>query len=132
MRQLLKRMAIGAVALGLAWPQTLEATYQQKRLPLTGCRGYQTSKGTATYTNSFGERNIPDGESLVVEIENVPLPPGTELLVYVHEKEVGTIKLDRRRGGRVVIEPTFRQPAPSLANGSYVVLKLVDGTNIAW
>lgn len=114
------------------WPSKTEAKHLKKQLPLTGCRGYHTARGTATYTSSLGETDYPDGDKLVIVIENVPLPPGTELLVYVHEVEVGTLKLDKRRGGRLVIEPTFRQPAPAISTGSFVVLKLIDGTNVVW
>lgn len=132
MRQLLRAAVIGLIVVGAAWPQSAEALYRKKQLPLNGCRGYHAAKGFVSYTSSVGEKDIPNGQRLVVVIDNVPLPPGTELLVYVHENEVGTIKLDKRRGGRLVIEPTFRQPAPPIANGSFVVLKLIDGTNVAW
>lgn len=132
MRQLLRAAVIGLVMVGAAWPQSAEALYRKKQLPLNGCRGYYSAKGFVTFTSSFGEKDIPNGERLVIVIDNVPLPPGTELLVYVHENEVGTIKLDKRRGGRLVIEPTFRQPAPSITASSYVVLKLIDGTTVAW
>ncbi|MBC8113601.1 MAG: hypothetical protein H7062_04435 [Candidatus Saccharimonas sp.] len=132
MRQLLRAAVIGLVLSVAAWPPTAEAVYSKTQLPLTGCRGYHSARGIVTYTNSLREKDIPDGQRVVIVIENVALPPGTELLVYVHENEVGTIKLDKRRGGRLVIEPTFRQPAPAITTSSFVVLKLIDGTTVMW
>ncbi len=132
MRQFLRAAIISLVVAGAAWPQPAEAVLHKQQLRLTGCRGYLTSKGLVTYTDSFGEKGIPDGQKLVIVIENVALPPGTELLVYVHGTEVGTMKLDKRRDGRFVIESKFRQPAPPIAIGSFVVLKLIDGTNVMW
>jgi len=132
MRQLLRAAVVGLILAAAVWPSTAEAKHLKTLLPLSGCRGYHTAKGMATYTSSLGEKDHPDGNKLVVVVENVPLPPGTELLVFVHEVEVGTLKLDKRRGGQLTIEPTFRRPAPSINSGSYVVLKLIDGTNVVW
>lgn len=132
MRQLLRAAVIGLVAVGAAWPQSAEAILHKHKLPMTGCRGYLAAKGLATYTDSFGEVGVPDGQKLVIVIENVPLPPGTELLVYVHGSEVGTMKLDKKRNGRFAIESKFREPAPPITLSSFVVLKLIDGTNVMW
>ena len=132
MRQFLRAAVIGLVAVGAAWPSSVEAILQKQQLRLTGCRGYLTAKGLVTYTDSFGEKGMADGQKLVVVIENVSLPPGTELLVFVHGNEVGTMKLDKQRDGRFVIESKFRQPAPPITIGSFVVLKLIDGTNVMW
>ena len=132
MQQLLRAAMIGLMVVTAAWPPSADAFYHKQQLPLSGCRGYHSAKGIVTYTNSLGETGAPDGQRLVIVIENVALPPGTELLVFVHENEVGTIKLDKRRGGRLVIEPTFRQPAPAISAKSFVVLKLIDGTVVMW
>ena len=132
MRQFLRAAVIGLVAVGAAWPSSVEAILQKQQLRLTGCRGYLAAKGLVTYTDSFGEKGMADGQKLVVVIENVSLPPGTELLVFVHGNEVGTMKLDKQRDGRFVIESKFRQPAPPITIGSFVVLKLIDGTNVMW
>ena len=122
MNRLLRTALFGLVglAVGLAvWPLPMEAAIYKTQLPLRGCRGNLHAKGTATFTSSRGETSMPDGQKLVIVIENVALPPGTELLVYVHETEVGTMKLDKRRGGRLVIESDFRQLAPSLSLSSF-------------
>jgi hypothetical protein len=130
---LLLRTALLGLAVGLiAWPSPTDAAFRKTQLPLRGCRGNLHAKGTATFTSSYAETSTPDGTKLVIVIENVALPPGTELLVYVHESEVGTIKLDKQRGGRFVIESDFRQLAPALSTGSFVVLKLENGTNVMW
>ena len=132
MRQLLRAAVIGLMVVSAMWPQSAEALFRKRLLPLNGSRGYFAAKGLVTYTSSLRERDQPDGDKVVIVIENVALPPGTELLVFVHENEVGTIQLDKRRGGRLVIEPTFRQPAPPITAGSSVVLKLIDGTVVMW
>ena len=132
MRQILRAAAIGLMVAVAAWPQSAEAILHKQQLRLSGCRGYLTSKGLATYTDSFGEQGMADGQKLVIVIENVALPPGTELLVYVHGNEVGAMKLDKQRDGRFVVESKFRQPAPPITLGSFVVLKLIDGTNVMW
>ena len=135
MNRLLRAAVFGLIGLAVglsALPQSMEAATYRKQLPLRGCRGNLHAKGTATFTNSRAETSTPDGQKLVIVIENVALPPGTELLVYVHESEVGTITLDKQRNGRFVIESDFRQLAPTLSTGSFVVLKLENGTNVMW
>ena len=135
MNRLLRAALFGLVGLvvGLSvLPQSMDAATYRKQLPLRGCRGNLHAKGTATFTSSRAETSTPDGQKLVIVIENVALPPGTELLVYVHESEVGTITLDKQRNGRLVIESDFRQLAPALSAGSFVVLKLENGTNVMW
>jgi hypothetical protein len=132
MRQLLRAVVIGMVVASAAWPQPAEALFHQQQLRLTGCRGYLASKGVVTYTDSFGTIGTPDGQKLVIVVENVPLPPGTELMVYVHGNQVGTLKLDKQRNGRFVIGSNFRNPAPPITLGSFVVLKLDDGSNVMW
>ncbi len=132
MNRLLRVVLLG-IAVGLTvWPLSMEAATYRRQLPLTGCRGNLHAKGTATFTSSRAETSTPDGQKLVIVIQNVSLPPGTELLVYVHEKEVGTMTLDKQRGGRFVIESDFRQLAPTLSTSSFVVLKLENGTNVMW
>ena len=132
MRQYLRAVVIGLAVVGVAWPQPAAAILHKQQLRLAGCRGYLTSKGVVTYTDIFGEKGTPDGQRFAIVIENVSLPPGTELLVYVHGNEVGTMKLDKQRNGRFVIESKFRQPAPPITISSFVVLKLIDGTNVMW
>lgn len=132
MRRLPRLTVIGMLLTGLLWPQPAQAVFERLRLPMTGCRGFLNAKGSVTYTNSLGETDYPDGQKLVIQIENVPLPPGTELLVYVHEEQVGTLTLDKRRGGRFEIESKFRQHAPKITTGSFVVLMLDDGTKVMW
>ncbi len=112
--------------------QPAHAIFHKTRLTLAGCRGFLAATGSATYTSSVGETDYPDGEKVVIEIRNVPLPAGTELLVFIHENEVGTIKLDKKRNGRLVLESKFRQLAPPLKLGSFIVLKLEDGTSVMW
>ena len=80
-----------------------------------------------TFTESFGETSQDDGAKIVIDISNVPLPPGTELVVEVHEKEVGTVKLDSKRGGRLVLESKFGKSVPRIHTGSTVTISLPGG-----
>ena len=80
-----------------------------------------------TFSESFGETKQDDGAKIVVEISNVPLPPGTELVVEIHEKEVGTVKLDSERAARLVLESKFGKSVPRIHTGSIVTIKLPGG-----
>lgn len=132
MRRLFRACLLGLVLVNSGWPQPAEAVLYKQQIRLTGCRGFLAAKGMATYTDSFGETKTRDGQTLLIVVENVPLPPGTELTVYVHGNNVGTMTLDRQRNGRFLIESSFRKPAPPLNLGSFVVLKLPDDTSVIW
>jgi hypothetical protein len=135
MNRLLRIACTGLVGLTLAFvasPQPMEGASHRMQIPLRGCRGNLHANGTATFSSSYGETSTRDGQKLVIVVQNVALPAGTELLVFVHENEVGTMKLDKQRNGRFVIESEFRHQSPSLGIGSFVVLKLEDGTNVMW
>jgi hypothetical protein len=132
MRQLLRLAVIGLIGIGVISPQPAAAVFSRTRLPLQGCRGFLAATGSVTYTKSYAETDMPDGEKLVITVNNVPLTPGTELLVYIHEKEVGSLKLDKRRSGRFEIKSSFRRLAPPITSGSFIVLMLDDGTKVMW
>ena len=110
----------------------VHAAYFQFDFPLSGHNAYRLATGKVTFSESIGQPKRDDGTTLVIEISNVPLPAGTELIVYVHEEEVGTIKLNKQRGGRLVLESTSKKAAPRIKPGSFVTLKLDDGTTVMW
>ncbi|MBS0203328.1 MAG: hypothetical protein JSS49_10545 [Planctomycetes bacterium] len=115
-----------------AAPLPCQAYVETLRLPLCGCRDYAVGQGSVTFTESFGEKTRSDGGTLIIEVSNIPLPPGTELRVIVHDREIGTLKLDKRRNGRFVLEGTAKKAVPKLTSGSSVVLKLENGVTVLW
>ncbi len=122
-RSVLFAAVVGFVVL----PLPCEAYVQWVKVPLTAHRGHAGGKGMVTFTESFGETSQDDGAKIVIDISNVPLPPGTELVVEVHEKEVGTVKLDSKRGGRLVLESKFGKSVPRIHTGSTVTISLPGG-----
>jgi hypothetical protein len=125
-------LVCAAVAATVAWPAGCEAYVQRLHFPLTGHRNYPTAKGSVTFSESFGETERKDGATLIVEVSNVPLPPGTELVVLIHEREVGTLTLTKQRTGRLVLESGFRRSVPRLGPASFVVVKIPAGSTVVW
>jgi len=70
-------------------------------------------------------------DELIVEIKNVPLPPGTTLVVYVGDELIGDFKLDARQSGSVKLDSEKRF-VPSIEPGSMVTLKTVEGKLVCW
>src|ERR1700756_2627685 len=96
-------------ALAGTWSFSVEAAHYQVQFPLSGRHGYRAASGSVKFFEKIGESKSKDGTTVIVEVSNVPLPVGTELIVYIHEVEVGTIKLNKQRAGRLVLESKFRQ-----------------------
>ena len=128
----LRNVLFAVALLAVACPHQAEARITRTQMPLCGCRGYTAAKGSVTCVESVGEPGRNDGTTLVIEVGNVPLPPGTELLVFVDDAQVGALKLDKNQNGRLVLETKFRKPAPKIKVGSFVVLKLDDGSTVVW
>lgn len=120
------------IAFATAIPAPCQAYVEYVRLPLCGCRDYAVGKGSVVFTESFGEKTRSDGGTLIIEVSNVPLPPGTELRVCVHERDIGTLTLDKRRNGRFVLEGNEKKAVPKVNSGSIVVLKLANGMTVMW
>lgn len=125
-------MALVFAALAVACPLEAEAIYRQVRLPMAGCRGFLHAKGSVTFTDVQAEKGIPDGQTFLLQVDNVPLPPGTELLVYIDGDEYATITLDKKRSAMLQVKSSFSTQAPVIKPSSYVVLRLIDGTNVMW
>ena len=112
---------------GQAW-----AYKRENRIPLSGCRGHFAASGTARYVAKRSEPKTPDQEEMIVEVNNVPMRPGTILVVYVTDEVVGTIKLDAKQGGTLKLTSSFNKFIPPLDESSSVVLKTVDGRMVMW
>ena len=132
MFQKLRSYVLICAVAALAWPGPCEAYVQRLQIPLSGHRSYPAAKGSVTFSESFGETDRTDGATLTIEVSNVPLPPGTELTVMVHEKEVGKLKLDKYRRGRLVLESGFRSSVPRLSTASIVTVKIPGGSTVVW
>ncbi len=112
---------------GQAW-----AYKRETRIPLSGCRGHFAASGTARYVSKQNETKTPDQEDIIVEINNVPMRPGTILVVYVTDEAVGTIKLDAKQGGTLKLTSSSKKFIPPLDESTSVVLKTVDGRMVMW
>ena len=132
MFQMLRHLLLGLAFLCVTLPQRADAIVTRIQFPLSGHRGYLAARGLVICEETRGETDRDDGTTVVIEVSNVPLPPGTELLVFVHEAEVGSLVLDKDQNGRLVLETKFRQPAPKIKAGSFVTLQLADGSIVIW
>jgi hypothetical protein len=103
----------------------------ESRIPLMGCRGHYAASGSARYIRIRGE-NKTSSEQLVIEIRNVPLPPGTILVVYVEDEAIGTIRLNEKQAGQLILESSFRKFIPPIDAGTNVVVKTVQGRDVMW
>ena len=130
MTQKLRWIAI--LTLISAVPFPTEAALFHVQFPLNGRHEYRMGSGMITFSESVGEQKRDDGTILTIDVKNVPLPPGTELFVYIHETEVGKFKLTKQRTGRFVLEAKYPKSTPRIQTGSFVTLKLDDGTIVIW
>ena len=105
---------------------------RETRLPLAGCKGHFAATGTATSKEVWAESNTVDHRELVFEVRNVPLTPGTVLVVYLDDAIVGNITLDSNQKGSLKLTSAHRKRLPMLNWGSSVVLTKVDGSIIMW
>ncbi len=132
MFQKLGSLVLVVAVVATAWPVSCDAYVQRLSFPLTGHRNFPTAKGSVSFSESFGETNRSDGATLIVEVSNVPLAEGTELVVLVHEKEVGTLTLNKQHRGRLVLESGFKRSVPRLAPASFVSVKIPGGSTVVW
>lgn len=123
-------VAVFAAFVGIVAP--LESAVFDVQFPLSGRHLYGAAKGSVTFRETIGETSRTDGTVLIIEVSNVPLPAGTELIVNVHEREIGRLTLNKQRSGRLVMESGFRNSVPRIKAGSFVTLKLDDGSVVVW
>ncbi len=132
MMKMLRILALGVVVSTSILPTSCEAYVRHLRLPLAGCHKYAVGKGSVTFAQNYSDAVRDGGGSLIVEVNNVPLPPGTNLEVMVHGKQVGTLMLDKERNGRMVLASTTKQGIPQLTEASIVTVRLPAGARVLW
>ena len=111
----------------LAW-----ANKREVRLPLHGCRGHFELRGEARSTETWAETNRKDRRELVIEVRNIPLRPGTVLVVFVAEESVGNITVDANQRGFLKITSDQQKNVPLLDWGTSVILTKIDGSLVSF
>lgn len=111
----------------LAW-----ANKREVRLPLHGCKGHFELRGEARSTETWAETNRKDHKELVIEVRNIPLRPGTLLVVFVGDESIGNITVDARQRGYLKITSEQQKYVPMLDWGTSVMLTKVDGSIISY
>ncbi len=132
MMKKLRILALGVVVSTSILPTSCEAYVRRLRLPLAGHSKYAVGKGTVMFSQNYADAVRDGGGSLIVEVNNVPLPSGTNLEVVVHGKQVGTLVLDKSRNGRMVLASTTKQAIPQLTEASIVTVRLPAGAKVLW
>ncbi|HEX8189010.1 MAG TPA: hypothetical protein VF586_11705, partial [Pyrinomonadaceae bacterium] len=85
----------------------------------------QTPSGRAEF------RQRPGNDlKLEVEVQDVNLPAGTVLSVFVGGQQVGVITLDALRAGQVELETGRGQAVPAVSNGTAVAVRNQAGANV--
>ena len=120
------------IAVVLSWESSAWAYKRESRIPLVGCRGHFAASGAARYVLVRDELKTPDREETIIEVTNVPLKPGTTLVVYVTDEAVGTIKLDAKQSGSLTLKSSYKKYVPPIDAGTSVVVKTVDGRFVMW
>lgn len=128
----LKGLSLLVILALAAGPVPCQAYVAHTRLSLSGHHKFRAGSGTVTYTKGFGEDERLDAGTIIIEVSNVPLPAGTELIVLIHEKEVGTLTLDKERGGKLILRAKPHYGVPRLNQGSLVSLKRTSGAKVLW
>jgi len=118
------------ISLSFAIPAS--AINTESRIPLMGCRGHYAASGSARYVTIRNEQKKADEEITTIEIENVPLPPGTVLVVYVSDKQVGIIKLDAKQAGKLTLKSGSKSYPPPIDPATTVHIKTRAGKLVLW
>jgi hypothetical protein len=85
----------------------------------------QTPEGKAVF------RQRPGNDlKLEVEVQDVNLPAGTVLNVFVGSQQVATLTLNTLRAGEVELETERGQAVPAVTNGTTVAVRNQSGANI--
>jgi hypothetical protein len=87
--------------------------------------GGQTPHGKAVF------RQRPGNDlKLQVEVQDVNLPAGTVLNVFVGGQQFGTLTIDTLRAGRIELETERGQAVPTVTSGTTVAVRNQAGANI--
>ena len=105
---------------------------RESRIPLSGCRGHFAASGSARFVAMRNEPRQTDHEELIIEIKNVPLRPGTKLIVYVSDDPVGSISLNAKQSGSLTLTSSFGKVVPEITAGTSVMIKTIDGRDVMW
>jgi hypothetical protein len=105
---------------------------RETRIPLLGCRGHFAASGNARFVEVRSERSVRDHDELIIDIKNVPLRPGTVLVVYVSNEAVGNITINSKLSGSLTLKAEGLQYLPSVNLGTSVVLTKLDGSLVLW
>ena len=105
---------------------------RESRVPLSGCRGHFAASGSARFVAMQNEPRQIDHEELIIEIKNVPLRPGTKLIVYVSDEAVGSISLNAKQSGSLTLTSSFGKVVPEITAGTSVMIKTIDGRDVMW
>src|SRR5437762_1620847 len=87
----------------------VRAYQHELRVPLVGSREYYNASGSARLFEIRRVTRERDREELVIEVNNVPLTPGTVLVVYIGDEQVGKITLNSKRSGSLKLTSDFRK-----------------------
>ena len=105
---------------------------RESRIPLSGCRGHFAASGSARFVAMRNEPRQTDHEELIIEIKNVPLPPGTKLIVYVSDEVVGYINLNAKQSGSLTLTSSFGKIIPEITAGTSILIKTINGRDVMW
>lgn len=114
-------MAIQSSA-SFAW-----AFERETRVPLVGSNQYFAASGSARLYEIRRVNKQKDREELVVDVKNVPLKPGSVLVVSVDEEQIGKIVLSAKRSGSLKLTSEFRRTIPSVTAGTSVTITTLEG-----
>lgn len=106
--------------------------HKESRVPLFGCHEYFNASGSARYEAKRNEQHVARSEVLTIDIKNVPLKPGTVLVVYIDNEQMGKITLDARQSARFVISNETHRHVPIISAGSIVMIKKPTGQIVMW
>ena len=120
------------LALVSCWSTPAWAFKRDVRIPLLGCRGHFNASGSARSLTVRNEPSTLKLDELTIEVRNVPLKPGTVLVVYVDDETVGNIVLNSRQSGTLKITSETRKFVPTINWGTSVLVKKVDGSIVIW
>ncbi len=111
------------VAAGLMTPVTAEAADLRLRTKLTGPKiGNERPHGVAKFRERGANRKFS------AEVQDVNLPAGTVLHVFVNSTELGTITLSALQRGELELRTRDGDVVPPMAKGD--VISVVDSANV--
>jgi len=127
-----RRTAVGLVAAmlltavaGISAPTTAEAAGVKLKVKLTGpAIGGQTPHGVAKFKDKGTKRKFS------TEVQDVNLPAGTVLHVFVNSTEMGTITLSALKNGQLEVNTKDGGIVPPMAKGDVVTVKDTGGVTI--